>query len=120
MAARTPEEVFAHHADVLVKGDVEGIISDYAEDAIFVTSSGIREGKEGVRAAFEELLAAIPDAQWDVPVAVFSGDILYIEWSAASSDARVSDGVDTFVFRDGLIRAQTVRYTIERESRSAP
>jgi hypothetical protein len=26
--------------------------------------------------------------------------------------ARVEDGIDTFVFRDGLIRVQTVRYTL--------
>jgi hypothetical protein len=25
----------------------------------------------------------------------------------------VEDGIDTFVFRDGLIRVQTVRYTLQ-------
>lgn len=27
--------------------------------------------------------------------------------------AFVEDGIDTFVFRDGLIRAQTVRFTLQ-------
>jgi len=27
----------------------------------------------------------------------------------------VDDGIDTFVFRDGLIRVQTVRYTLQRK-----
>jgi hypothetical protein len=26
----------------------------------------------------------------------------------------VEDGIDTFIFRDGLIRLQTVRYTLQR------
>jgi len=27
----------------------------------------------------------------------------------------VDDGIDTFVFRDGLIRVQTVRYTLQHK-----
>jgi hypothetical protein len=29
---------------------------------------------------------------------------------------RVEDGIDTFVFRDGMIRVQTVRYTLQPAS----
>ena len=32
---------------------------------------------------------------------------------ATAEKSRVRDGVDTFVFRDGLIRVQSVRYTLE-------
>ena len=53
--ARTPEEVFQHHAEVLVAGDLEGIVSDYADDAIFITPDGVqaRQGRRppGVREA---------------------------------------------------------------------
>jgi hypothetical protein len=38
--------------------------------------------------------------------------VLYLEWTARSGSRRL-DGVDTFVFRDGRIRAQTVRYTAQ-------
>ena len=44
---------------------------------------------------------------------VFEEYILFLEWSATSEKSRVRDGVDTFVFRDGYIRVQTVRYTLE-------
>jgi hypothetical protein len=37
--------------------------------------------------------------------------VLFLEWAADSAVNRVDDGVDTFVFRDGMIWAQTVRYT---------
>lgn len=112
MATRTPEEIFGHHAEALMKGDIDEIVADYSEDAVFVTPSGTKHGKDGVRKAFEELLGIVPNAAWDVPTVVYEGDLLLIEWSAQSAKTGITDGVDTFVFRDGLIRAQTVRYTV--------
>ena len=47
------------------------------------------------------------------PIQIFEDDILFIQWSAVSEKSRVRDGVDTFVFRDGLIRVQTVFRTLE-------
>ena len=67
---RTPEEVFQHHGQVLGAGDIDGIVSDYSDDAIFISPDGTLRGK---------------------------------------------DGIDTFVFRDGLIRVQTVRYTLQHK-----
>jgi hypothetical protein len=40
-------------------------------------------------------------------------DVLFLEWAADAARTRVEDGIDTFVFRDGLIRLQTVRYTLQ-------
>ena len=111
--ARTPQEVFEHHATVLIAGDIDGIVEDYADDAIFITPGGVLRGKDGVRKGFEGLLAQVPEATWDVPVQIYEDDVLFITWSATSAKARVTDGVDTFVFRDGLIRVQTVRFTLE-------
>ena len=111
--ARTPQEIFEHHATALLAGDIDGVVEDYADDALFITSSGVRRGKDGVREAFTMLLGDLPDAAWEVPTQVFEDDILYIEWSAVAEKSRVEDGVDTFVFRDGLIRVQTVRFTLE-------
>jgi ketosteroid isomerase-like protein len=109
---RTPQEVFQHHAEVLIAGDLDGIVSDYSDDAVFITPAGVRRGKDGVREGFVKLLEDVPSADWDVPTQIFEGDLLFIEWSANSQKTRVEDGIDTFVFRDGLIRAQTVRYTV--------
>jgi ketosteroid isomerase-like protein len=109
---RTPQEIFQHHAEVLVAGDLDGIVSDYADDAIFITPSGILRGKDGVRKAFEGLLGDLPSAEWEVPTTIYEDDILLIEWKATSAKTKAEDGIDTFVFRDGLIRVQTVRYTL--------
>jgi ketosteroid isomerase-like protein len=112
---RTPQEVFQHHAEVLIAGDLDGIVSDYADDALFITPAGTLHGKDGVREGFAKLLADLPSAEWAVPTQIFEGDLLFIEWSAHSERTKAEDGIDTFVFRDGLIRAQTVRYTLQEK-----
>ena len=110
-SVRTPQEVFQHHAEVLGAEDLEGIVSDYAEDAIFITPDGVLHGKDGIREAFTKLLGDVPGATWELPTQIYEEDILVLEWKADSERASIEDGIDTFVFRDGLIRVQTVRYT---------
>jgi hypothetical protein len=38
--------------------------------------------------------------------------VLFLEWAADFAATHADDGVDTFVFRDGLIRVQTARYSV--------
>src|SRR3954467_6339590 len=94
-------------------GDIDGIVSDYADDAVFITPSGVLRGRDGIREAFTNLLGDVPDAEWQVPTQVFEGDVLLIEWTARAAET-FAEGVDTFVFRDGEITVQTVRYTPQR------
>jgi len=110
---RTPEDVFQHHAQALGGGDLEGIVADYADDAVFISPAGTLHGKDGVRAAFTQLLADVPDAAWELKTQIYEGDVLFLEWSAVAAATRVDDGIDTFVFSDGQIRVQTVRYTLQ-------
>lgn len=110
---RTPQEIFQHHATALMAGDIDGIVADYTDDALFITPDGVLRGKDGVRQGFTRLLSELPDAKWDVPLQTFEGDVLFITWSAVSEKSRAMDGVDTFVFTDEGIRVQTVRYTVE-------
>jgi ketosteroid isomerase-like protein len=112
-SVRTPQEVFQHHAEVLIAGDLEGIVADYSEDAVFITPAGVLHGKDGVREGFTKLLSDLPSAEWDVPTQIFEDDVLFIEWNAESENTKADDGIDTFVFRDGMIRVQTVRYTLQ-------
>jgi ketosteroid isomerase-like protein len=113
---RTPQEVFQHHAQALGAGDLDEIVADYADDAVFITPAGVRRGKDGIREAFTQLLADVPNADWALPTQIYEGDVLFLEWTATSAATKVEDGIDTFVFADGLIRVQTVRYTLQRTS----
>ena len=108
---RAPQEVFAHHGKALAAGDLDEIVADYADDSVVITSAGIARGKDGVRTVFAKLLDDLPNAAWDLKTQILDGDVLFLEWAADSAVNRVDDGVDTFVFRDGMIQAQTIRYT---------
>ncbi len=111
--ARTPQEVFAHHVEALGAGDLDEIVADYAEDAVFITPAGVLRGLGGIRTAFTQLLADVPDADWTLKTQIYEGDVLFLEWAADAGATFADDGIDTFVFRDGLIRVQTVRYTLQ-------
>jgi hypothetical protein len=113
--ARTNQEVFQHHAQSLGAGDLDEIVADYADDAVFITPAGVQRGKDGIRAAFKQLLADVPDAAWELKTQTYEDDLLFLEWAADAAQTKVDDGIDTFVFRDGLIRAQTVRYTLQHK-----
>jgi predicted SnoaL-like aldol condensation-catalyzing enzyme len=105
-----------HHAQALGAEDLEEIVADYSDDAIFITQAGVLRGKDGIRQAFTKLLGEIPQATWDLKTTIYEDDILFLEWSAEGGGNRIQDAVDTFVFRDGLIRVQTVRYTLQPAS----
>lgn len=109
---RTPQEAFTHHAQALGAGDLDEIVADYTDDAILITPSGAMHGRDGVRAAFIKLLADVPNATWDLRTQIYAGDVLLLEWTADSTAGQVNDGVDTFMFRDGMIWVQTVRYSM--------
>ena len=111
LSKRTPEETFGHHAQTLMAEDLDGILADYTDSSYLVNPSGILHGKTAIRGFFADLIAALPQASWDVKT-TYVDDILFLEWTADSKAASVSDGVDTFIFKDGMIHIQTVRATI--------
>lgn len=111
MVSRTPEEVFAHHGQSLGAEDLEEIVSDYAEDAILVVQKKVYRGKDGARQVFTQLLSDVPQAQWELDT-VYVDDVLYLEWKATGGGRKIEDGIDTFIFQDGMIRVQTVIYTV--------
>ncbi len=110
---RTPQEVMAHHSQALRAGNLDEIAADFADDAVVITPESVQRGKAGAREAFSQLLADLPDAAWNTKRHVLAGDVLFLEWSADAANSRADDGVDTLVFRDGMIQAQTVRYTLQ-------
>jgi hypothetical protein len=111
LSKRTPEEVFNHHAQALGAEDLDAILMDYANTATLISPSGVLRGKESIRNFFADLLQALPQAQWGVTT-IYADNALFLEWTADSTRASVSDGVDTFIFESGLITLQTVRNTI--------
>jgi ketosteroid isomerase-like protein len=112
---RTPQEVLAHHSRALVAADLDEIVADFADDAVVITPAGAKRGRAGVREAFTQLLADLPDAAWSVKKQTSADGVVMLEWTADAAGSRANDGVDTFVLEDGMIRVQTVCYTLQRK-----
>ena len=112
---RTPLAVFQHHVQALGAGDLDEIVADTPTMPSLSPPAGVQRGKDGIRAAFTQLLADVPNAAWDLKTQIYEYDVLFLEWAADAAATFVDDGIDTFVFRDGLIRVQTVRYTVQRK-----
>ena len=110
--ARTPNEIFQHHAEALSAEDLDEIVADYANDAVFITSAGTHHGKDSIRGAFSKLLSDVPRAKWTARTEILEGAVLFLRWVAQSDTGIIAEGVDTFMFRDGFIQVQTVHYTL--------
>jgi ketosteroid isomerase-like protein len=113
--ARTPQEAFETHLAALGSGDLDTIAADYSDNCIQICNSQTRRGRAGVKEGFAALLAELAAAGeikgLEVPVRIYEDNVLYIEWWADLGDMRC-DGNDTFIFEDGLITVQTVKYYI--------
>jgi hypothetical protein len=97
--ARTPQEVFQHHGEALMAEDLDGIVADYADDAVFITPDGVKHGKDGVREGFVKLISDVPGAKWELPTMLFEDDILLLEWKAENDRVDSSGRRNTMVFR---------------------
>jgi uncharacterized protein (TIGR02246 family) len=108
----TPQMVFQRHVAALLAGDVDAIAADYTADAVVLTPTGEHRGVEQVRAYYAGVAQALPKPSLEAKVALFADDALLLHWTADSTLHSIADGVDTFVFRDGKIRLQTISCTL--------
>ena len=103
MSTEDTKAVLDHHQEMLDAGDVDGLMSDYTEDSVFITNlGGAVKGLEGIRAVFAPPPGACPASS------------CWARWSRATSPTSggasegIPFGTDTFVVRDGKIATQTV------------
>lgn len=103
------KEVLDHHLQCFSAGNLKGILSDYAPDAVLFRPGGPLKGPQAIRPIFEALFLEFgkPGASFTMHQQSVEGDYAYILWSAETSDNTYEVGTDTFVVRDGKIVAQS-------------
>jgi len=82
------KDVLDHHLKAFDQGDLNGILSDYAPDAVFFTKNGALKGVDKIRPLFEALIAEFgkPGATFNVKQQLVEADYAYILWTAESDD----------------------------------
>jgi hypothetical protein len=113
---QSSQEVINHQAQALGAEDLEEIVADHSDDAVFIRSgrrpvwqgrhppSGHQAPQRGAAGHLD-----IKSLSTRTISCCSSGD-------AEGGGKRIEDGIDTFVFRDGLIWVQTASATAAARS----
>ena len=103
------KDVLDHHLKCFGDGDLNGILSDYAPEAVLFTPDGPLRGANALRSLFQAMIAEFgkPGAAFSLKRQSVEGDYAYILWTAETADNVYEVGTDTFVVRDGKIAAQS-------------
>jgi ketosteroid isomerase-like protein len=103
------KDVIDRHLKSFGEGDLKGLLSDYAPDAVMFTANGTLRGIEEIRPVFQAMIAEFgkPPATLHLKQQFIEGEHGYILWHAETADNVYELGTDTFVVRDGKIVAQS-------------
>jgi ketosteroid isomerase-like protein len=101
--------VLENHLKCFGQGDLEGIMSDYAPDAVLFTPGGPLRGREAISELFTVMLTEFgkPGAAFNLVHRSVEGHCAYILWQAETADNVYELGTDTFLVRGGKIAVQS-------------
>lgn len=115
MPDRSTQEVFDDHLWHRKEEGVEPDLHNFAEDAVILSTYGVFKGHEGVRESGRILHKHLPNGTYHYDTKLISGDMAFLEWHGESESARIEDGADSFIIRDGVIQVQTIHYRVVTE-----
>lgn len=110
---RTTLEVFDDHLRWREAGNLEEDLKrNYARDAVLLTAYGIFHGHDGIRASAGLLYQQIHGTEYMYRTRLVYGKMAFLEWAAVGPEMHVTNGADSYLIEDGLIRVQTIHYTL--------
>lgn len=111
---RSTREVLDDHLRLADAWDFETDLKrNFADEIVLLTGYGIFRGIDGVREKVRLLNEHLPGGRWTYRTIMAEGEMGFLEWSAvADNGARVEDGADSYLIRDGRIHAMTIHYTV--------
>src|SRR5215831_5644075 len=100
------KDVLDHHLKCFGEGNLEGILADYAPDAVLFMPTGPLKGLTAIKPVFESIFSEFGKPSMTFSMQQFDGDYAYILWAAETADNHYEAATDTFVVREGKIVAQ--------------
>jgi len=104
-ADRTPEQVATHHMAAFATKSLDNVVSDYADDALFVTADGVLQGKAAIRNFWSPRIDGPP---LDSKILPAEGSVVSAPWTLGAGTPNAISGKDVFVIRNGKIQIQVV------------
>lgn len=105
-------DVFAARMAALYAGNLDLAFCYYAKDAVVVMPGSVVKGREAIKTAFVEFGSLFGGLIPEPSSVTVQGDVVLVTFSIETPGVSVPDGADTYVIRDGLIRAQTVHASV--------
>jgi ketosteroid isomerase-like protein len=104
------ETVLNDHLEMFGEQDLDGIVADYADDAVVITNDETYRGTAEIRGLFEEFFRefSADDVSFSLERQTVEDDVAYIIWEAETPENEYEFATDTFVVRDGEIVVQTL------------
>ena len=112
------DAVLDRHLDALARADMDGVMADYAADAVLCTPAGVARGHTQIRAAIQPFATKVmpPGSQMKVSQRIIEGELAYLAWSGESDRFRIPTGTDTYIVRGDKIVTQTFAAQIDRKN----
>jgi ketosteroid isomerase-like protein len=101
------QSVLGHHLQAVAAHDLDGIMSDFTDDAVLLTAIGTFRGPVEIRGFFAEAVKVFTSevlSEFKIICQEIDGEFAYIYWSAGST---IPMGSDTFCVRNGKIVMQS-------------
>jgi uncharacterized protein (TIGR02246 family) len=89
------------------RGALDGVIANYAEDAVLVRPGKVYRGRTEIRAMFAEVFAHFAGLTPQSNSITVAGRLALLTWTATSTGGRLVQGVDSFVIENDQIVLQS-------------
>lgn len=118
-------DVFNRHVAAFTSGNLDAVMNDFDEHSVVVTPDGIFEGRERIRALYQNLLAEFGRIdRGDSPGLAFDvlhvrHDTLFTAWHAESKHHVFPFGTDTFICNGDRFQRQSIAFSPPRPKSGA-
>lgn len=106
---RTTTQVIDNHVQCFNEGNLDGLLADYAPDAVLFTPQATLRGRGEIRALLTAMLDEFgqPGTRFQLEHRAVDREHGYILWTAETAKSIYEQATDTFFVRDGKIAVQS-------------
>lgn len=107
-------EAIRSYFQALNRRNLDAVMALYHANSAHVTAQGAAAGPQAIRAWYQDFLAQLPNANFQLGEVTEAGASRTFTWTCTGSSGQVTDGQDTVGFLDGKIAYHTTSFTITR------
>lgn len=106
---KSTRAVVDNHLKCFGEGDLDGLMADYAPDAVLLTADGVRRGPAAIRPILAAMIEEFgqPGTRFALGSLQVDGAHAFISWTADTPDNHYELATDTFVVHAGRIAVQS-------------